>query len=105
MFAVRGQAFLHHYRRLRITKLSITELRQYSSREWNKWKHSEERRLFLRRNERMWVDVRIEHCHVLNNNTRAVLTTGATLLIGFVAIQGTKSKSHFHPPVIDFLFL
>ena len=51
MFAIRSRAFLHYHCKLRVSKVSITELRQYS-KEWNEWKHSEERTLFLLRNER-----------------------------------------------------
>ena len=90
MFAARSEAFLHYCHRLRISKLSITALRQYS-KEWNEWKHSKERTLLLLRNERRLVDVYTERCHVPHDTTRAVLTTGATLLIGFVALTGTKS--------------
>ena len=90
MFAVRSEAFLHHYRRLRISKLSITELRQYS-KEWNEWKRSDERTLFLLRNERRLADVCTGRCHVPDDTIRAVLTTGATLLLGLVALKGAKS--------------
>ena len=90
MFAARGEALLHYYRKLRVIKLSITELRQYS-KEWNEWKRSDERTLFLLRNERRLVDVYTERCHVPDIIPfRAVLTTGATLLIGFVALKGAK---------------
>ena len=54
MLAVaRKQASLHYWRQSRITLL-VARARQ-SSREWNEWKRSEERTLFLQRNERMLV--------------------------------------------------
>ena len=54
MLAVaRNKAFLHHWRQLSI-QLLVNRSRHYS-REWNEWKHSEERTVFLQRNERMLV--------------------------------------------------
>ena len=94
MFAVRSEALLHFYRRLRISsisKVSIIKLRHYS-REWNEWKRSDERTLYLLRNERRLVLMSVQqHYHVCHNDIRAVLTTGATLLVGFVALLGAKS--------------
>lgn len=53
--AARNKAILHHFCQSKI-QASFIKLCHYS-REWNEWKNSEERTLFLQRNERRLVDV------------------------------------------------
>lgn len=85
---VRKQASLHYWRQSRITAL-VARSRQYS-REWNEWKRSEERTLFLQRNERMLVRLHVSF-HVTYNINRAFISTGVTVVIGLAAIKGAKS--------------
>ena len=60
MLATKSEALLHFYHRLRTNKVSVIKLRNYS-REWNEWKRSDERTLYLLRNERRLVLVSV-HC-------------------------------------------